>query len=107
MTATALKKSQPIEPDEGAVEPLEEEDELLDEDEGPEVEPDGPDDFDTCSPVAAGSLAAGWSARMLVKRSLSPTGHIDSVSVEIDLPIGGLSAQEIRARGIKALQLEN
>jgi hypothetical protein len=43
---------------------------------------------------------------MMVKRSLSPDCHIDSVTVQIDLAIESLSAQAIRAKGLKALELE-
>jgi hypothetical protein len=106
MTATAQRKYQIVESDREAQELLEDEDELLDEGYAPEVERNGDRDFDTCSPVAAAAPFYGPPSRMLLKRSLSPNGQIDSVSVEIELGIGGLSAQEIKLRGLKALQLE-
>jgi len=63
-------------------------------------------DLNTCSAAQAGAAGFEPLARMVIKRSLSPDGHIDSVSVQIDLAIEGLSAQEIKAKGIKALGLE-
>lgn len=106
MTATAQRKYQIVESNQEAQELLEDEDDLLDEGYAPEVGWNGDRDYDTCSPVAAAAPFYGPPSRMLLKRSLSPNGHIDSVSVEIELGIGGLSAQEIRLRGLKALQLE-
>lgn len=106
MTATAQRKYQVVEYQEEAEEPLEQEDEPLDEGHEPEIGWNTDRDFDTCSPVAAAAPLADPPSRMLLKRSLSPDGRIDSVSVEIELGIDGLSVQEIKTRGLKALQLE-
>jgi hypothetical protein len=106
MTATAQRKYQLVESNRAAPEPLEDEHELLEEDDEPQVEQHDADGYDTCSPFATVASFSGPPARMLLKRSLSPNGHIDSVTVEIELGIGGLSAQEIKVRGLKALQLE-
>lgn len=106
MTATAQRKHHVVGFNEDPEEQLEQQDEPLDEEYEPEVEWNGDQDLDTCSPVVAASVSIPPS-RMLLKRSLSPDGRIDSVSVEIELGIDGLSALEIKARGLRALKLED
>lgn len=64
-------------------------------------------EMDTCSPLEAASQLALQPSRMLLRRSISPDGFIDSVSVEIELDVEGLSASEIKTRGLKALILES
>lgn len=68
-------------------------------------------EYDTCSPLEAAPQevqeVALQPSRMLVKRSLSPDGVIDSVSVEIELGVEGLSAGDIKTKGLKALVLES
>ena len=46
------------------------------------------------------------NARMFIKRSLSPDGRIDSVSVELDFPVDPDHTEEIRAKAASALQLQ-
>jgi hypothetical protein len=46
------------------------------------------------------------NARMFIKRSLSPDGRIDSVSVELDFPVDPEQPDEIRAKAASALQLQ-
>jgi SWIM zinc finger len=46
-------------------------------------------------------------AQMLIKRSVSPDGRIDSVSVEFAMPVNGESAKEIKARALRTLELQN
>ncbi|MBK6795252.1 MAG: hypothetical protein IPG76_00205 [Acidobacteria bacterium] len=104
---TAIQKTlQEVEVDEEALQPLEVEDESLERDYDPASECITSDDFDTCSRLTTAAQLTVSPSRMCLKRSLSPDGGIDSVSIEIDLSIGGLSAQEIKARGLKALELE-
>ena len=65
-------------------------------------------EFDTCSPLEAEPQEVALQpSRMLLRRSLSPDGFIDSVSVEIELGVEGLSAGDIKTKGLKALLLES
>ena len=43
---------------------------------------------------------------MLIKRSVSPDGRIDSVSVEFTMPVADLTAGEIKDRALTTLQLQ-
>jgi hypothetical protein len=79
---------------------------IIDSSAEPGTDNDDDPGLETCIATDVGALATGSSSRMVIKRSLSPDGHIDSVSVKIDLSIDGLSAQAIRAKGLKALALE-
>lgn len=45
-------------------------------------------------------------SRLLIKRSISPDGRIDSVSLEMDLELNGDPRAVIKAKAIDALQLE-
>jgi hypothetical protein len=45
-------------------------------------------------------------ALMLIKRSVSPDGRIDSVSVEFSMPVSGDREDEIKAKALKTLQLQ-
>lgn len=81
-------------------------DELTRYDEEPKTGYGDGSEHDTCSVAQAGAVNFGPPSRMMVRRSLSPDGEINSVTVQIDLSIDGLSAKEIRVRGLKALELE-
>ena len=48
----------------------------------------------------------GPSALMLIKRSVSPDGRIDSVSVEFSMPVSGHTEDGIKAKALKTLQLQ-
>jgi len=45
-------------------------------------------------------------ATMLIKRSLSPDGRIDSLSVEFSLPVGKITSDEIKQQAERALKLQ-
>jgi hypothetical protein len=45
-------------------------------------------------------------ALMLIKRSVSPDGRIDSVSVEFSMPVSGDKEDAIKAKALKTLQLQ-
>jgi SWIM zinc finger len=44
--------------------------------------------------------------QMMMKRSVSPDGRIDSISVEFSLPVSGYSNEEIKARALATLELQ-
>jgi hypothetical protein len=44
--------------------------------------------------------------QMMMKRSVSPDGRIDSISVEFSLPVSGYSNAEIRQRALATLELQ-
>lgn len=44
--------------------------------------------------------------QMLLKRSVSPDGRIDSLSVEFDCPVERATARDIKSRAIRALKLQ-
>ncbi len=46
-------------------------------------------------------------AQMLIKRSVSPDGRIDSVSVEFTTAIGGMTGREVKSHAVRILQLQN
>ncbi len=46
------------------------------------------------------------SAQMLIKRSVSPDGRIDSVSVEFSMPVSEIPSGEIRAKALSTLRLQ-
>jgi hypothetical protein len=48
----------------------------------------------------------GPPALMLIKRSVSPDGRIDSVSVEFSMAVSGHTEDEIKAKALKTLQLQ-
>src|SRR5439155_1759081 len=50
--------------------------------------------------------AANGSTQMLIKRSVSPDGRIDSVSVEFSMPVADISNGEIKDKALKTLQLQ-
>src|SRR5947208_16751136 len=58
------------------------------------------------TPKRARSSANGSSAQMLIKRSVSPDGRIDSVSVEFSMPVSDISNGEIKDKALKILQLQ-
>lgn len=45
-------------------------------------------------------------AQMLIKRSVSPDGRIDSLSVEFSCPVGKTTAEEIKQKAEKTLKLQ-
>lgn len=51
--------------------------------------------------------SANTSSQMLLKRSVSPDGRIDSLSVEFSCPVADASAGEIKNRAAKALKLQS
>jgi len=61
-----------------------------------------------CPPSKPGgeSITVISASRMCIKRSLSPDGRIDSVSVELDIPIDPEAADDIRTKAASALQLQ-
>ena len=46
------------------------------------------------------------SAQMLIKRSVSPDGRIDSVSVEFSMPVSDISNGEIKDKAVRTLELQ-
>src|SRR5437870_1290918 len=50
--------------------------------------------------------SANGSVQMLIKRSVSPDGRIDSVSVEFSMPVADISNGEIKDKALKILQLQ-
>jgi hypothetical protein len=44
--------------------------------------------------------------QMLIKRSVSPDGRIDSVSVEFSMPVSDITESEIKAKALTTLQLQ-
>src|SRR5207247_9184357 len=49
---------------------------------------------------------ANGSTQMLIKRSVSPDGRIDSVSVEFSMPVSDISNGQIKDKALKILQLQ-
>lgn len=106
MEPTVQRNHQELEYDKELGEPFEDEGELPDGYYEPVIEQNDKGNFDTCSPIAAAAPFVGPPSRMLLKRSMSPDGRINSISVEIELGIGGVSIQEIKTKGLEALKLE-
>lgn len=52
------------------------------------------------------AMANGEEAQVVIKRSVSPDGRIDSLSVEIGFPAGNLSTADIRAKAENAMRLQ-
>src|SRR5439155_3372252 len=50
--------------------------------------------------------AANGSAQMFLKRSVSPDGHINALSVEFSMPVSDISNGEIKDKALKTLQLQ-
>jgi SWIM zinc finger len=50
--------------------------------------------------------SSNGSAQMLIKRSVSPDGRIDSVSVEFSMPVSDISNGEIKQRALSTLELQ-
>ncbi|HET8548425.1 MAG TPA: SWIM zinc finger family protein [Bryobacteraceae bacterium] len=46
-------------------------------------------------------------AQMVLKRSVSPDGRIDSLSVEFSVPVDHVSASAIKARAMRSLELQS
>jgi hypothetical protein len=102
----AVKQTSPvIEQDEETKEIYDEQQEVVELADYPPVQQADTGDYDTCSPVAATSSLPVHSGRMLV-RSLSTNGKVEVVSVKLDLPLDGLTTQQIIAQGLNALKLE-
>lgn len=53
-----------------------------------------------------GDLSNGKGATMLLKRSVSPDGRIDSLSVEISFPVSQGKVKDLKARAMKTLKLQ-
>lgn len=56
--------------------------------------------------VAEGPQSAESPAQMVIKRSVSPDGRIDSVSIEFSLPVAGASEGGIKVQAERALRLQ-
>ena len=54
----------------------------------------------------SGREAPDGTAQMLIKRSVSPDGRIDSVSVEFSMPVSEIPSGEIRAKALNTLRLQ-
>jgi SWIM zinc finger len=61
----------------------------------------------TPSPKKRGGRSNGAPAMMLLKRSVSPDGRIDSLSVELSCPIEQRSNADIKSRASSMLQLQS
>src|SRR5713226_804904 len=60
------------------------------------------------APERKASAPSDDAARqMLLKRSVSPDGRIDSLSVEFSLPVAKLSTSDIKASAVRALALQS
>ncbi|HZS45831.1 MAG TPA: SWIM zinc finger family protein [Blastocatellia bacterium] len=61
-----------------------------------------------CPPSKYGpeSITVIPRSRMLIKRSLSPDGRIDSVSVELDFPVDPERTDDIKSKAASALELQ-
>lgn len=60
---------------------------------------------DEARPSLSGT--APTASEMIIKRSVSPDGRIDSVSVEFSCPVDGAAAQDIKAKAMQTLGLQN
>src|SRR5205814_9671350 len=58
------------------------------------------------APPKRARRAANGSAQMLIKRSVSPDGRIDSVSVEFSMLVSDISNGEIKDKAPKTLRLQ-
>ncbi|MCI0627788.1 MAG: SWIM zinc finger domain-containing protein [Acidobacteria bacterium] len=47
------------------------------------------------------------AAQMLIKRSVSPDGRIDAVSIEFSTPVSGTPVAQIKAQALRTLKLQN
>lgn len=59
------------------------------------------------SPSGTASPSRNGTSEMTIKRSVSPDGRIDSVSVEFSCPVDGAAAQDIKAKAMQTLGLQN
>jgi hypothetical protein len=57
-------------------------------------------------PKKRGRKNSNGSAQMLIKRSVSPDGRIDSVSVEFSMPVTEITNGEIKAKASNTLKLQ-
>lgn len=55
---------------------------------------------------SAEPASSNGTSQMLIKRSVSPDGRIDSLSVEFSGPVEKISAKEIKSRALKTLKLQ-
>lgn len=54
-----------------------------------------------------GKAKGSPDAQMILKRSVSPDGRIDSLSVEFLCPVGKATEEEIKAKALSTMQLQN
>ncbi|OQW40704.1 MAG: hypothetical protein A4C66_10625 [Nitrospira sp. HN-bin3] len=54
-----------------------------------------------------GKAKGSPDAQMILKRSVSPDGRIDSLSVEFLCPVGKVTEEEIKAKALSTMQLQN
>lgn len=59
------------------------------------------------SPASQKLEAEPLSTQMLIKRSVSPDGRIDSLSVEFTTPVAGMTAQQVKSHAVRILKLQN
>lgn len=57
-------------------------------------------------PKKPGPKGAASDASMVIKRSLSPDGRIDSLSVEFSVPVNQLTSEEIKQNAERAMKLQ-
>ena len=77
------------------------------EDEVPQnAEPDGNPPNSPAARKRKPAKEAAVPITMLIKRSVSPDGRIDSVSVEFSMPVVDLKVSEIKDRALTTLQLQ-
>jgi len=53
-----------------------------------------------------GRKRSNGSVQMLIKRSVSPDGRIDSVSVEFSMPVADIASSEVKDKAVKTLELQ-
>lgn len=72
------------------------------------AQPNGtPPPKEPLTPKKPGPKSGGAEAAMVIKRSVSPDGHVNSFSVEFSLPIGKVSSEEIKQQADRALKLQS
>jgi hypothetical protein len=86
---------------------LSKQDSQSDQGEAGAAQPNGtPPPKEPPAPKKPGPKSAGAEASMLIKRSLSPDGRIDSLSVEFSVPVGKATTEEIKQQAERAMKLQ-
>lgn len=73
---------------------------------GPAGEAQAPITPPPTQPKPKKPASRGSDAEMRIKRSVSPDGHVDSLSVEFTVPVGQLTTEEIKQNADRALKLQ-